>query len=441
MQDDIREAQPEEQGGNMSAGKRTSKVSPYIAMLGVGVIIIAAFVIGFAIAYSFIVHREPAPDKSALAAGMYCSSWSNAPANYQTAIEAAANAFTKVGDKIPIQSALLGAIFLSEHGDSWPQKDITDTDWAQGGAGVGPFQLENFENKWKTVSELGLSSKIYPKPSGAADDSTKYADPQNFDDAALAAGGVIYETAHAGGINIPLNTTDQNEVKCLAAGYNGGSGMCKTWKDSGYSASSPPPTTNQYEERAWTSFQDLNIGCQSLTAAGLLNIPFLSQTDATWNSAADKTTYAKYFPEGAKRGNPFAQSGCAATSAAMVASFLTGNNITPPMEAEKFYAGRGTADYAAFSPTLLGNGITGKAINAASVGAELKAKHPVIMHIVGHAGGAYGGAHSGGHYVVITGFQGSDFVTNDPITSAAGTIYSGDLSKYLGGVEFYSFSS
>lgn len=64
MNNDITAPQPEEeQGGDTSAKptKKKSLLSPMIAFLGVGGTILVAFVVGFAIAWSFIKWREPAP--------------------------------------------------------------------------------------------------------------------------------------------------------------------------------------------------------------------------------------------------------------------------------------------------------------------------------------------------------------------------------------------
>jgi len=425
MNDDIQ--QPEGQGINTSQiGKKTSKFAPSIALTVVGGIVIAAFVIGLAIAFSFIKWREPAPNTTALAKGLHCDSWDNAPVGYQSAIEKASNAFSVVGGKVPVQSALLGAVFLSEHGNSWPQKAITDTDWAQGGNGVGPFQIENFDNKWKTVSELGLTKKTYPKPSGATDDSTKYADPQNFDDAALAAGGVLYEIAHAA--NIPANTTNENEVKCLAAGYNGGSNMCKTWKNGGYNPSDPPHTTNKYEERAWTSFQNLNIGCQSYTAEGYLKILFLSQRDPEWGS-----TGGLFFPTSGS----IAGGGCAATSAAMVINYLKNANIKPYEVAEKFYNTRPSGyNWAPFNASVITNyGIKSYGvISQDQVATELAKNHPIIMHLKGNSGHKT-------HYVVIKGIRGNKYITADPImTTDVNVEYPIDRTQYTG-MTLYSFGN
>lgn len=63
MNDDIQQPQPEEQerGSPPSAGKKTSKLAPFVALVAVGGIVLTAFVIGLAIAFSFIKWREPAP--------------------------------------------------------------------------------------------------------------------------------------------------------------------------------------------------------------------------------------------------------------------------------------------------------------------------------------------------------------------------------------------
>jgi len=311
---------------NQIPQKKGSSIGILIGAFILVILLLFGFAIG-ASAFSLIKMADYAPNfTSQKDGGINCSSWESASEGYQEAITSAANQFSRVGDKVPIQPALLGAIFLSEHGNSWPQKAITDTDWAQGGNGVGPFQIEEFENKWKTVSQLGLTQKVYPKPAGATDDSTKYADPQNFADAALAAGGVLYETAHFNGVDIPLNTADQNEIQCLAAGYNGGPAMCASWKGRNYDTNDQPNTTNQYHVRAWNSFQSLNQGC-SLNSGGTStsNIVAIAQAEIGYDASPNggNTNCAKYNPASAgcvnwcanfvswvytKAGNPLSQS-------------------------------------------------------------------------------------------------------------------------------------
>lgn len=428
------------------------KISPIYMKILAGsswIWILIAFVVALAIIMAIVSRQlgDPTLDTTAKAGDINCASWSSAPAGYQDAITNAANEFKRVGDKVPIQPALLGAIYLSEQGNDWPIKDINSTDWAQGGNGFGPFQIENFENKWKTVSQLGLTSKIYPKPDGVADDSSKYASPLNFSDAALAAGGVLYSTARTSGIKIPVNTTNDNEIMCLAAGYNGGPDMCKKWKDSGYSSSDPPATTNKYHERALRSYKELSQGCISVgTIAGMLSIPFLRQGDPAWGDISKFDGGGNIFSSGRN----IRQVGCGLTSGAMVARYLTGNQTTTPLDiANNMVANNcnGSGGTAAFSPSCFGYGISGKEVQLADIQANFSQngkKQPAILRIKPNVCakpqvGAYEGKHACGHYVVIIGIQGNNFVTNNP-SGKAGDLYSMDLTKYAKGVRFFLFN-
>ncbi len=384
--------------------------------------------------------REPAPNTTALAGNINCTSWDGAPSGYKDAIEKAANEFSRVGDKLPIQPALLGAVFLSEHGNSWPQKAITETNWNQGGNGIGPFQIENFDNKWMTVSRLGLV--------------TGDGNPNNFDDAAIAAGGVLYEVAHFSGI--PINTSNQNEIQCLAAGYNGGPDMCKRWKNSGYSQSDPPNTTKKYHERAWVSFQELNGHCSQNLGSGI-PVPFLTQNDPEWKN--DRPGFGS--------GDTIGQKGCGLTSLAMIDRFFNKNSVSPMDVANDIKRISGsTPDLSTDRIVKFAsqNGMKASQIGSAdkkefpldAIKSELNTGHPVLWQINSSGGytppGTNRAIHTNGHFVVITGIddKNNSLITNNPTgnkvrvgqgtANAMGFEFSTNLSNYASpGFNFWAF--
>jgi len=172
----------------------------------------------------------------------------------------------------------------------------------------------------------------------------------------------------------------------------------------------------------------------NIITTDLASVPYLSQGDPKWN-IPNFDDAAKYFP----KAKSFRGAGCGATSAAMVASYLTKKEVTPIVTAESFYQCN-SKKWAPFSPSCVGFNIKGNKIPFKDVTKELNAKHPIIMRIEPHTGGAYEGQHAGGHYVVIKDIKGSNFVTNDP-SGDKDQLYSTDASKYLGGWAFFAFSN
>ncbi|MCX6808334.1 MAG: M15 family metallopeptidase [Candidatus Berkelbacteria bacterium] len=220
-----------------------------LAVIGVGIIIPLAL-------FSIIKLREPVKETSTTAGQTTCSTWGNAPAGFQTAITTSAN-------KVGIQPALLGAIFLDEHGNNWARPNADGT-WARGGRAVGPYQIEDFDNKWKTVTEDGYSSKVYCAPSTTAPAGKTCVNVESIEDSSLAAADFIKHILT--GAKLPPTTADKNEVRCTGAGYNAGPAKCTTWKNAGYPEDSQPHTTDEYHNRTWVNFQKLFVGCQSSAA-------------------------------------------------------------------------------------------------------------------------------------------------------------------------------
>jgi len=220
------------------------------------------------VGYSFVAQEDPRISEvtttTAIGAGsVSCSDWGapKSPINFQEKIEKAAN-------EARIQPALLGAIFMSEHGNtlpaSWGKINLSE----QGGNAQGPFQIEEWANKWQQVKDQQgttiLARKIYPVP---LIDKNSEGRPNDLYDSALAAAGYIRTTMRDAAFSNTL-TTEENEIRCIGAGYNGGVNMCVKWKNGEYAIggkgapySGNPPTTDLYHNRTWDNFSVLYQGC------------------------------------------------------------------------------------------------------------------------------------------------------------------------------------
>jgi len=185
---------------------------------------------------------------------------------------------------------LLGGIFLSEHGDSWPRTAV-DGPWASGGAGQGPFQIENWDNFWKQTTEQGYGS-------GSGDVNDLY-------DAGVAAAvslKVGFEKK-----DIPLNTTEEKYVKFAGMYHNRGDAAAYDWADAGYDLSKPPENTtnpgwewgaNDYALRTWTSFQNLNVGCLDATSLAANSSAIIKVAAEEIGTTASPSDCVKYNPRG-----------------------------------------------------------------------------------------------------------------------------------------------
>ena len=198
---------------------------------------------------------------------VHCTSWSDAPSGYQSAIEEAAN-------KVGIQPALLGAVFMAEHGDSIRATAGSNGIWARGGNAKGPFQIEDFDGKWST--------NIYKKYS----DKEK-GNPEDMADSALAAAAYIKHHLEDNGLK--ADGGDERTVKAAGMLYNRGPARLKEWKKMGFTldkapintthpgwnwgAPYPAPNGPGYALRAWKNFQGLNNGCTSLASVTTSLIP------------------------------------------------------------------------------------------------------------------------------------------------------------------------
>lgn len=221
---------------------------------------------------------------------------------------------TKAANETHIQPAVLGAIFMSEHGNwepsIWNAPD--DGKWARSPSNCdpkdkectsGPFQIKNWPSKWAQVmsrqNDTRSEKKIYPVP--LITDTV--GDPDNFYHSALASAGVIRTVADEA--NYDLMTTDETEIRCIGAGYNGGPAMCTRWKEGKYDAEGNynkdanngayfgnPPTTDKYHDRTLNNFKILYDGCKSTTISPATS----NKPDPSWDKTyyQDKKDEAKY---------------------------------------------------------------------------------------------------------------------------------------------------
>jgi len=224
---------------NMAQKKFDPKMIAAIAFAII--LIITALGLGFG-----IMRIDPAePTVAGSSGSIVCNDWTAAEPGYQSTI-------TNFANKVGIQPALLGAIFLDEHDNRWPQQGMNDP-WASGGNGRGPFQIEEWDKKWSAYVNRVAAERGYTAPKNPG------ADKATFDDSALLAGSYLRVLAKSEVDDIDPMTTNENEIKCLAAAYNSGPEDCKKWRANNYTGE--VNTTDDYHLRTWTSFQDLYVGC------------------------------------------------------------------------------------------------------------------------------------------------------------------------------------
>lgn len=183
-----------------------------------------------------------------------CASWANAPAEWQSIINDAAN-------KAKIQPALLGAIYLSEHNNEWyrPPGD----DWANatpaGERRDGPFQIipSTLADYWNRVIAAGYADGI----------TLEQFDRTDFRQAALAAAFDLKAAFE----RVDLPTTSSNQTAIMYAGiwYNRGPVYALQWSEAGYNLNVPPSggagwgVAHDYAHPTWNNFQNLNKGCSA----------------------------------------------------------------------------------------------------------------------------------------------------------------------------------
>lgn len=237
--------QEQEQNSSGPAGKKATKMSPKTALLAVAAFGII-FIIGTALSASVLglrVNAEYAPDTNK--SSVNCADW-GAPSDYQKVMEATANT---QGQEIP--PALLGAIFLSENGNDWPHQAMTDP-WEMEGNVKGPFQfdqdtwnidIQNFKKEGFTATDIG-----------------------DFSKAVRVAAYKLWGIAKHHDWNLEKLT--DNQIRCIAAGYNKGGAVCDAWANSGF-AGDPASVDLEYDKRALQRFKELNKNCESGTNGGV----------------------------------------------------------------------------------------------------------------------------------------------------------------------------
>lgn len=283
MKDDIQPApQPNEENGGTKAPatKKSSKLSPYIAMFGVGGMVIVAFVIGLAIAFSFIKFREPAPNTTALAQGFHCDSWDTTPVGFQTFIEAKSSLFG-------IKPALLAAIYKQENGQSWKKEafESDSKDWPVSPSdAAGPFQF--IPDSWLKASKSGeYQNKCLPGT-----------DVNDLDNA--GCGAAYWLSNNMTRLGIDTGSSLEIDIRSAAVSYNANTGMVPRfvkWKNGDTSIKVLPKgekinnndeisqETIDYQENVWATFQDLNVGCQSYTSTDTATLLAGSYTNIKWD--------------------------------------------------------------------------------------------------------------------------------------------------------------
>lgn len=275
MNDDQTE-QPEEQAGAQNnapatpglvsiTSPRTSKAKLWLLFGVSAVVFLFAGMIAAGVGLSIFqpLLREIGPRGNAYASGsVICNDWSGTPSGWQAIIQASAGKVKENG--VSVQPALVGALLLSENGNSWSgvNEHILNKDWPTG----GPFQFKNWTNIWKSVTEQGFSNKATGNINDPADSS-------------LAAATYVKNSFDQE--KIPINATDEKYILYIGLAYNRTPDIAHQWAtQNNYDLNSPIPNSNNsawvwgatdangvgYAFRLWNHFQQLNQGCQSIIA-------------------------------------------------------------------------------------------------------------------------------------------------------------------------------
>lgn len=220
--------------------------------------------------------RDPAPNTLSQAGQVNCSGWSVTFPDYQTSIQTAAQ-------KFGINPALLGAIFMSENGDSWPSKDISEMTWGNSAKGAqGPFQF--MPDTWAGLVRGQSAFNGYSV--------------QNFQQAAEVSAfhlkGIL-DTYHWS-----LTSPTGQQVACVAAAYNGGGSLCKDWeKNNTFTGTEPTTDDNNYHTRAQQNYDVLNTSCSAAVGASDNKIvqvaaKELASSDAACSKYTTESCYIKW---------------------------------------------------------------------------------------------------------------------------------------------------
>lgn len=227
-----------------SKGDARYKAILIVSLVVVGVLSLSSLAAGSAVWFSRI---KETVKNIVYQNNLHCASWDSAPTGYQTAIEEAAR-------KVGIHPAMLGAIFLSEHDDTWKVGQEKD----------GPYQILDFQGKW----DANVRTKYSDKEDG---------DVNDIADSALNAAAYIKVNLEKYGPK--TGETDEVTVKSAGMLYNRGPGNLQKWKEMGFPLDKAPAndthpnwdwgaTTRRsggvgYVLRTWKNFQNLNSGCVS----------------------------------------------------------------------------------------------------------------------------------------------------------------------------------
>ena len=204
-------------------------------------------------------------NETSFSSDLSCTSWDNAPKSFQSDIERAAS-------KAGVHPALLGAIFLSEHGDKWATAGA-DGVWARGGNAKGPFQIENWPGFWKNVTSFGYGIGL--------------GNPESMYDSALATAVSMKIAFNDANIikavkNDATQIVDKKYIIYAGMYHNRGKGNALAWARTNYDMNRPPvnnknpgwvwgapypnPGGPGYALRTWQNFESLNDNCVSLAS-------------------------------------------------------------------------------------------------------------------------------------------------------------------------------
>ena len=217
-------------------------------IITVGVMCFVLLIV-FAVASSaagMIQVRDPALNTLGGAGDISCQSWSTAKyPQYQTIITAAAN-------KFKIAPAVLGGIFLSENGEAWPDHDISGP-WDDTSDIIGPFQFTT--ETWNGLIGGQSTFKGYSR--------------SDFTQSAEVAAFHLQGLFKTYGWN--AQAPEENQLRCVAAGYNKGGAVCKKWKEEQNFVGNPEGVDINgaglgYDVRTWNHYNDLNVGCTSASS-------------------------------------------------------------------------------------------------------------------------------------------------------------------------------
>ena len=426
-------------GGGISGmkGKMVSKISPYIGSIGVGGVVMIGFLVGLAIAFSFVRLRDPAP--TTYAGGYNGQEDITGSLGFPAGIDEVATAAC-IEDYI--RSKEPRSPFLTEVTGGVGKRFI-DSGKAAGTNGVNPALMLAIAVSESSLATAGIAVSHptlhnyygYTATAGEVADGKG----EEFDGVKWRKFGSWEEAITEQGQYMRRMYLSQGATTLIAI----------------RNIYAPPRATNDPSNlnRYWATnttktIKEISAKCPALAIeTGTLGYNslgsefYLSQGDPAWNYPAF-TDGARYFPVN----KSFASAGCGATSAAMVVRYLTNDkSVTPITTAEKFLSCDG--GWAAFSESCFIKGINGKEITGSraeilsQIRNQIEKKHPVILHIKdGYKNPKKRDSleHTRGHYVVIKAAGIEFFNTADP-SGSDNEEYSTDFSKYPGGVEFFYF--